>query len=266
MAMRDATAPKCGNATDRKKASDRFRYRKKIEADPDHNKKRYLRWLDLHPDGNKDAYRRSLQRDPEHNKKKHAKAKQRGYVQKRTRRKPRNPGLRKRTDARREYEKVVYQQNKRAIVERIVKRQKERYASDPNYVVYQSLRSRMRYALKHQSSKTCGKTMSLVGCTREQLVAHLESQFLKGMSWANRREWHIDHIIPVSAFDLTTSEGQQAAFHYTNLRPLWAKDNLAKSAKPPSSQHCFAFGYVALSDRQRARARKGSQGTERRRA
>jgi len=266
MATHDATAPECGNATDKKRAKERSRYRKTIEDDPDHNKKRYRRWLELHPEGNKEAYQRSLQRDPEINKKKHAQAKKRGYVPKRTRRKRRKPDNRKRTDARREYEKTKYHRNKRVIIERIVRRQRERYSTDPAYVAYQSLRSRMRYAIKSQSSKNSDRTMSLVGCSREHLVSHIESQFAEGMSWANRKEWHIDHIIPVSAFDLTTSEGQQAAFHYTNLRPLWAKDNLAKSARPPSSQHCFAFGYLSLSDRQRARARKGSQGTERRRA
>lgn len=161
-------------------------------------------------------------------------------------------------ELRRQYEKSRYQKNKKTKISQVVRRQRERYAADPEYALYRSLRSRMRYALKSQSSKASGRCMQLIGCTSEQLLRHIESQFLDGMSWSNRIAWHIDHIIPVSAFNLSTVEGQQSAFHYTNLRPVWAKYNRAKSAKPPSGQYWFSFGYVALSDRQKARARKGS--------
>ena len=70
---------------------------------------------------------------------------------------------------------------------------------------------------------------NLIGCTGRELVMHLESQFLPGMSWDNRNEWHIDHIIPLSSFNLLDSIQFSKASHYTNLRPLWAKDNKYKS-------------------------------------
>jgi hypothetical protein len=63
------------------------------------------------------------------------------------------------------------------------------------------------------------------------LMAHLESQFLPGMSWANRRLWHIDHQRPCASFNLTNPAQQHACFHFSNLRPLWAADNLAKGAR-----------------------------------
>ena len=75
--------------------------------------------------------------------------------------------------------------------------------------------------------------MKLVGCTLDELKNHLEKQFTKGMTWKNYnyRGWHVDHIIPCSSFDLIDPEQQKECFHYTNLQPLWGKDNIKKSNK-----------------------------------
>jgi hypothetical protein len=72
-----------------------------------------------------------------------------------------------------------------------------------------------------------------VGYTLADLAAHIERQFLKGMSWDNMGEWHLDHITPLSAFGYTsvTDPDFRAAWALTNLRPLWARENLAKSAR-----------------------------------
>jgi hypothetical protein len=51
------------------------------------------------------------------------------------------------------------------------------------------------------------------------------------MSWENHGEWHIDHIRPCAAFDLTLAAEQKVCFHYSNLQPLWAEENMKKSAK-----------------------------------
>ena len=76
-------------------------------------------------------------------------------------------------------------------------------------------------------------TLELLGCSVEELKKHLENQFIKGMTWNNYglHGWHIDHIKPCASFDLTKEEEQRKCFHYTNLQPLWAKDNLSKSNK-----------------------------------
>ena len=78
-----------------------------------------------------------------------------------------------------------------------------------------------------------GSAVSDLGCTLEELKRHLESQFVDGMNWTNwsRDGWHIDHIKPLSSFDLTDRDQFVKAAHFTNLRPLWAKDNLSKWAK-----------------------------------
>jgi hypothetical protein len=73
----------------------------------------------------------------------------------------------------------------------------------------------------------------LLGTTRAGLVAHIESQFQPGMTWENRSigVWHIDHIIPCSAFDHTDPKQVLECWHYTNLRPLWGRENLQKYNK-----------------------------------
>ena len=50
----------------------------------------------------------------------------------------------------------------------------------------------------------------------------------EGMSWENHGDWHVDHIRPCCSYDLTIEEEQKKCFHYTNLQPLWAEENLSK--------------------------------------
>ncbi len=70
----------------------------------------------------------------------------------------------------------------------------------------------------------------LVGCTAPELTAHLEAQFVSGMTWDNYGKWHIDHIRPLASFNLLDVDELSTSCHYTNLQPLWAEDNLKKSS------------------------------------
>ena len=98
------------------------------------------------------------------------------------------------------------------------------------FILCRRIRARTKFVLRKMlSSKRIGPISNLIGCTGKELVAHLESQFEPGMSWDNRSEWHIDHIIPLSSFNLLDPIQFSKASHYSNLRPLWAKDNKAKS-------------------------------------
>ena len=74
---------------------------------------------------------------------------------------------------------------------------------------------------------------SLVGYTAGQLKRHLESLFTDGMSWDNYGEWHIDHKIPIKAFNYTKPEHEdfKRCWALSNLQPMWAKDNISKGAK-----------------------------------
>jgi hypothetical protein len=74
-------------------------------------------------------------------------------------------------------------------------------------------------------------TENLLGCTYIEAKLHIESLFKPGMTWDNHslHGWHIDHIIPISS--AKTQDELVKLCHYTNLQPLWAKDNLRKGAK-----------------------------------
>jgi hypothetical protein len=102
---------------------------------------------------------------------------------------------------------------------------------DPQFRMIQNARVRINTALSERGLWKKGRTVELLGIDTKQLASYLESKFLPGMTWENRGEWHIDHIIPLAAFDLTNEHEQRRAFHYTNLQPLWARDNLKKGKK-----------------------------------
>ena len=88
-------------------------------------------------------------------------------------------------------------------------------------------------AIEHKAGgKKAIKTMELLGCSIESFKKHIESQFTKGMTWDNYgyKGWHIDHIVPCAAFDLTKPEEQKKCFHYTNLQPMWGTPNIKKSS------------------------------------
>ena len=110
---------------------------------------------------------------------------------------------------------------------KLLEYQRNRYKNDEHYRLRQVLKNRIYFALNGKAK--AATTYELVGCSMEQLWEHLESQFTAGMSRENYGSWHIDHIIPCAAFDLTDEKQQRTCFHYTNLQPLWAEDNLRKS-------------------------------------
>ena len=107
-------------------------------------------------------------------------------------------------------------------------RRRNRYKNDPAYKILCSLRNRIRKVLNGKSKSQ--STMKLLGCDINTFIKYIESQFIEGMNWNNYNlyGWHLDHIKPCSSFDLTKPEEQKKCFHYNNLQPLWAKDNLSK--------------------------------------
>jgi len=107
-------------------------------------------------------------------------------------------------------------------------RDRKRYQEDPNYKLKRNLRKALYDAITRNERSQ--HTLELLGCSIESFKQHLEALFLPGMTWDNWSQygWHIDHIKPISSFDLIDTEQQKICFHYTNMQPLWWRDNLSK--------------------------------------
>jgi hypothetical protein len=112
------------------------------------------------------------------------------------------------------------------------KRARDRRKNDLQFKIMGNLRTRINHAVKGLSKKSA-KTLDLLGCSVSDLKSYLESKFTSGMTWENYgyRGWHIDHIVPISKFDLAKPEEQKKACHYTNLQPLWWRENIQKGNK-----------------------------------
>jgi hypothetical protein len=109
---------------------------------------------------------------------------------------------------------------------------KNRRKTDILFMMSYAIRRNIRRVVKHVPHKSnAHKTFTLLGIDRDGFMRHMEALFTDDMSWKNYGEWHIDHVRPIASFDLTKEENVRAVCHYTNLQPLWATDNMHKSAK-----------------------------------
>lgn len=111
--------------------------------------------------------------------------------------------------------------------------QRQQRETNPQYRLRKALSQRLREGLRFTGvDKNSLSIFVIVGYTKEELIAHLERCFKPGMTLKNfRSKWHIDHIIPMSKFDLNDPEQIKACFALTNLRPLWAGENRVKGDK-----------------------------------
>jgi hypothetical protein len=100
-------------------------------------------------------------------------------------------------------------------------------AANPSQRIRNAVAARMWAALK---GRTDGALFSRLRYSAEDLVAHLEGKFADGMSWGNYGKWHVDHVKPCAAFDLTDPDQFSACWALDNLAPLWAGDNVKKGA------------------------------------
>jgi hypothetical protein len=109
---------------------------------------------------------------------------------------------------------------------------RKRYGTDLQYTVGRRVRARILQAIKVGGASRAGRrTEELIGCSFDFLRQHIERQFKGKMSWDNPGSFHIDHIIPLAAFDLTDPAQLKVACNWQNMRPLPPRKNMSKGAK-----------------------------------
>ncbi len=127
--------------------------------------------------------------------------------------------------------KKYYKKKKDYLIKQSILYNKQQYKTNICFKLKHNLRRRIHEVIKY--NKKCAPTERLLGCSLEFFKKYLESKFQPQMTWENYSfyGWHIDHIKPCFSFDLSDPEQQKQCFHYTNLQPLWAKENLRKCRK-----------------------------------
>lgn len=103
-------------------------------------------------------------------------------------------------------------------------------ATDPVRKLRRDFSSYVSISLSRRGLYKAGKLADILGYTAEELARHIERQFVHGMSWDNRSEWHIDHIIPLASFCFASTDDPEfkRAWSLPNLRPVWKHENLKK--------------------------------------
>lgn len=126
-------------------------------------------------------------------------------------------------------QKRNYRKNNRDKILQSKKDYYNRKKNDPLWLLTKRLRNRTTQAFRVSKWYKNTITRNILGDDYDIVYKHIENQFTEGMSWDNISEWHIDHIIPLSL--AKTEEELIKLCHYTNLQPLWIKDNLSKYNK-----------------------------------
>lgn len=108
-----------------------------------------------------------------------------------------------------------------------------RRAKDLLFKLDERINNRLNVHMKRFDLIRPGSAVGDLGCSLKEFKVYLESKFQDGMTWENwsHEGWHIDHIIALSNFDMSNREEFLKAVHYTNLQPLWSKENIAKGNK-----------------------------------
>ena len=135
-----------------------------------------------------------------------------------------------------DYNKVHYANNRDKIKSNVklwrksnpelVRKYVAKCAKRPKQKLVTGLRRKLSNFMRSKVSR-----IEMFGCSPKQLREHVERMFTEGMNWDNYGQWHLDHIVPCSAFDLTNSDHVKTCFHFNNLRPLWAMENIIKRDK-----------------------------------
>jgi hypothetical protein len=108
---------------------------------------------------------------------------------------------------------------------------KKHRAKNLNYRLRDNIQTLLRYHIKNKTQRV----IKYIGCTLQEYNDHISAQFKPEMNWDNYGTyWEIDHIMPISSFNLSIPEEANKAFHFSNTQPLTIPENRKKSNKVPS--------------------------------
>ena len=113
------------------------------------------------------------------------------------------------------------------------KYEKHRKDTDPLYKLISNFRTAIYQVLKESNVEKNGHYFDILGYTPEELINHLEKQFTEGMTWDNYGEFHVDHKLPISSFNIKEigDEEFMKCWSLDNLQPMWGEENIRKSNK-----------------------------------
>lgn len=135
-------------------------------------------------------------------------------------------------EAKRETQRRYRAKHKEEIAEKRRIAFRKKIKENPTFRVAWLLRSRIVGGIKQKNGKKTNSATVLLGCSIKFARKHIEKQWNENMNWENHGKlWEIDHIIPISRFNLLDEEEQKKAFHYTNLQPLIKFRNRSKGNK-----------------------------------
>ena len=131
-------------------------------------------------------------------------------------------------------QKKEYRKRNRPVIREYQKEYNKEYVpyklkTDKVYKIKYVLRKLIAHSIWNKGYTKKSRTFEILGISYEEFSLYMERQFVKGMSWDNHGEWHIDHIIPLASAH--TEADVIRLNHYTNMQPLWAYDNLSKGSK-----------------------------------
>ena len=108
--------------------------------------------------------------------------------------------------------------------------EKTRKANDPIYKLIANFRTAIYQVLKENNLQKNGHYFEILGYSPEELITHLEKQFVGEMSWENYGTWHVDHIRPIVSFEINEIGDEEfvKCWSLENLQPMWGEDNIRK--------------------------------------
>lgn len=123
------------------------------------------------------------------------------------------------------------------------KAKREHRKNNPSARIIHSLRSGFS---RYKIGKTSHSISKLIGCSHKEFKSHIEVRFKKGMTWQNYGTyWHIDHIIPCARFNHHDPTQVKICWHFTNMQPMKAKDNMSKGKRIDQPQMSLRMEFVA---------------------